>query len=98
MENYLIQISKTELQQIIQDAVRAAVPPEISSLKPEPPIKGIHELARFLRISPARAQKLKNEGVFEYFQDGRLVLFDPVNVRNVWRGFNKEVKGNNKRS
>lgn len=48
---------------------------------PQPFIKGIHELAKFLQVSPARAQKLKNEGVFPYWQDGRTLLFDPEKVR-----------------
>jgi len=46
-------------------------------------IKGIHELAKFLQVSPARAQKLKNKGVFPYWQDGRTLLFDPDKVREV---------------
>ena len=48
---------------------------------PQPFIKGIHELAVFLKVSPARAQKLKNEGAFPYWQDGRTLLFDPDAVR-----------------
>jgi hypothetical protein len=48
---------------------------------PQPFIKGIHELATFLKVSPARAQKLKNEGIFPYWQDGRTLLFDPDAVR-----------------
>lgn len=48
---------------------------------PQPFIKGIHELAKFLKVSPARAQKLKNEGVFPYWQDGRTLLFEPDKVR-----------------
>ena len=47
----------------------------------QPFIKGIHELAKFLRCSPSRAQKLKNEGRIPFFQDGRTVLFDPDKVR-----------------
>lgn len=46
-------------------------------------IKGIHGLAAFLQISPARAQKMKNENVFPYFQNGRTLLFDPEKVREV---------------
>lgn len=47
----------------------------------QPFIKGIHELAKFLKVSPVRAQKLKNEGAFPYWQDGRTLLFDPDKVR-----------------
>jgi hypothetical protein len=56
--------------------------------KPEPFIKGIHELAKFLRVSPARAQKLKNEGVIPYWQDGRTLLFDPEKVREAMSSIN----------
>ena len=52
-----------------------------TSTPPQPFIKGIHELATFLKVSPARAQKLKNEGVFPYWQDGRTLLFDPEKVK-----------------
>jgi len=43
-------------------------------------IKGIHELASYLRISPTKAQKLKNDGVIPCFQDGRTIFFDPAKV------------------
>lgn len=56
---------------------------------PEPFIKGIHELAKFLHVSPARAQKLKNEGVFPYWQDGRTLLFDPAKVREAMTNIKK---------
>lgn len=54
---------------------------QTTSTPPQPFIKGIHELAKFLKVSPARAQKLKNEGVFPYWQDGRTLLFDPEKVK-----------------
>jgi hypothetical protein len=56
---------------------------ETQQTAPEPFIKGIHELAKFLQISPARAQKLKNENTFPYWQDGRTLLFDPRKIRDV---------------
>jgi hypothetical protein len=77
----IIQLSKDELARIINDAVRSAMPQEIKEATPQPFIKGIHELAAFLKVSPARAQKLKNEGVFPFWQDGRTLLFDPDKVR-----------------
>jgi hypothetical protein len=55
---------------------------------PQPFIKGIHELAAFLKVSPARAQKLKNEGAFPYWQDGRTLLFDPNKVREAMQNYN----------
>jgi len=56
---------------------------------PEPFIKGIHELAKFLQISPARAQKLKNANTFPYWQDGRTLLFDPRKIRDVMNNQNR---------
>ncbi|MDD4597070.1 MAG: DUF3853 family protein [Lentimicrobiaceae bacterium] len=77
----IIQLGRDELSRIISQAVRDAMPQELKQATPQPFIKGIHELAAFLRVSPARAQKLKNEGVFEFWQDGRTLLFDPDKVR-----------------
>ena len=81
MEAIIIQVGRDELTRIINDAVRTAMPQEVRESTPQPFIKGIHELAKFLRVSPVRAQKLKNEGVFPYWQDGRTLLFDPDKVR-----------------
>lgn len=80
-ETIFIQVSKDEFTSIINNAVRDAMPKEIAVSNPKPFIKGIHKLAEHLQVSPARAQKLKNEGVFPYFQDGRTLLFDPDKVR-----------------
>lgn len=77
----LIQVGRDELTRIIHNAILAAMPQDCKQSTPQPFIKGIHELAAFLRVSPARAQKLKNEGVFEFWQDGRTLLFDPDKVR-----------------
>lgn len=81
METVFIQISKNELTQLINDAVRSALPEGLKTEAPQPFIRGIHELAAFLKTSAPRAQKLKNEGVFPYWQDGRTLLFDPIKVR-----------------
>ncbi len=77
----LIQVGRDELTRMIAAAVRDAMPSDIKQATPQPFIKGIHELAAFLKVSPARAQKLKNEGAFPYWQDGRTLLFDPDKVR-----------------
>lgn len=90
MQNYLIQIDKEELVNIINDAVQAAMPKSSNETSPQPFIKGIHELARFLKVSPARAQKMKNEGLFPFWQDGRTLLFDPNKVREAMAGFHKK--------
>lgn len=89
MENgILIQVGRDELSRMIAEAVREAMPEEVKQSTPQPFIKGIHELAKFLRVSPVRAQKLKNEGVFPYWQDGRTLLFDPDKVREAMHNYN----------
>ena len=76
----ITELSTEELQNAIEEAVKRALPPSAASVSNTKPIKGIHELARFLGISPSRAQKLKNDGVLKYWQDGRLVFFDRADV------------------
>jgi hypothetical protein len=89
MENgILIQVGRDELSRMIAEAVRDAMPADVKQATPQPFIKGIHELAKFLRVSPVRAQKLKNEGVFPYWQDGRTLLFDPDKVREAMQNYN----------
>ena len=83
----LLQVTRDELEEIVAKAVRAAVAglqnPQVSKTH----IKGIHALAKFLQISPARAQKLKNEEVIPYWQNGRLVLFDPEKVMKAMENY-----------
>ena len=74
----IIQLGRDELSRIISQAVRDAMPQELQQATPQPFIKGMN-LQHFLRV-PA-TQKLKNEGVFEFWQDGRTLLFDPDKVR-----------------
>jgi len=89
----ILQVSKEELTQIVNSAVRDAMPKEMTVAPQKTFIKGIIELAAFLHVSAPRAQKLKNEGVFPYFQDGRLVLFDPDKVREAMEAYNQKGKG-----
>ncbi|MFZ4548684.1 MAG: DUF3853 family protein, partial [Bacteroidales bacterium] len=53
-------------------------------------------LAKFLGISVSKAQKLKNEGIVPFFQNERLVLFDPDKVREAMSNYNKG-KGKSKK-
>jgi len=82
------ELGREELVQMIAQAVRDGQPEDVKQVTPQPFIKGIHELAKFLRVSPVRAQKLKNEGVFPYWQDGRTLLFDPDKVREAMHNYN----------
>ncbi len=79
----LTQYNESQLKTIVYVAVKAALAEEKTSqqAKHQPFIKGIHGLAKFLKVSPARAQKLKNEGAFPFWQDGRTLLFDPEKVK-----------------
>jgi predicted flap endonuclease-1-like 5' DNA nuclease len=89
----ILQVTPEELKVIVNNAVREAMPKDLREATPQAPIKGIHALGKFLGVGPARAQKLKNEGVFPYFQDGRLVLFDPDKVREAMAG--RDIKRKN---
>jgi hypothetical protein len=54
-----------------------------------PPIKGIHAISKYIGVSPSRGQKIKNDGLLPYFQNGRIVLFDPDEVDKVMHTFKK---------
>jgi hypothetical protein len=89
----IVFIQVEELTNIINNAIRDALPQVNREATPQPFIKGIHNLAKFLNVSPARAQKLKNEGALPYWQDGRTLLFDPDKVREVMsKGSGKKGK------
>ncbi|MFZ4414939.1 MAG: DUF3853 family protein [Bacteroidales bacterium] len=62
---------------------------EIKNSEPRQPIKGIHALAKYLGVCPAKAQSLKNSGVLPYFQNGRIVLFDCDKVDEVMQSMKK---------
>ncbi|MCF8373070.1 MAG: helix-turn-helix domain-containing protein [Bacteroidales bacterium] len=90
MQEIVTTLSKQELSEMMVEAVRAAMPSDAKKSNPQPFIKGIHELAKFLRVSPAKAQKLKNEGAIPFWQEGRTVLFNPDKVREVMEVINKK--------
>lgn len=81
MEALIIQLTKKELQELITEAVKSGIPSNTSPSEPDKFLKGIHNLAKYLQISPSRAQKLKNEGIIPYYQNGRTLLFEPSKVR-----------------
>jgi len=82
-------VSTEELDNIIQNAVKVALSNQVKSSHSQPHIKGTHQLAKFLGISVSKAQKLKNEGIVPFFQNERLVLFDPDKVREAMSNYNK---------
>ena len=76
-----------ELVNIITDNLPKNI--EVKTNKPRQPIKGIHALAKYLGVCPAKAQSLKNSGVLPYFQNGRIVLFDCDKVDEVMQSMKK---------
>ncbi|NDV68936.1 helix-turn-helix domain-containing protein [Dysgonomonas sp. 25] len=70
-----------EIREMIHIAVESAVKKNTRSSPTQKKfIKGIHELAKFLNVSPSKAQEIKNSGIIPYTQNGRIVLFDPDRV------------------
>lgn len=73
-------IDVSEVKEMIHSAVKEAVQTTTEPKTEKKFIKGIHELAKFLNVSPSKAQDLKNSGKIPYSQNGRLVLFCPEKV------------------
>lgn len=88
----LINLSINDLKCLITDVLADWTGAVTTPAKDKQLIKGIHQLAAFLKVSPARAQKLKNEKIISCFQDGRLVLFNPETVLSEMAAYN-EKKG-----
>jgi len=92
MKNIILTpVAIEELVSLIADEVenrlrKSSSSSDSSEDSPKRFIKGIHELAQYLQISTLKAQRLKNEGVIPCWQDGRIVLFDPVEVRKAMAG------------
>ena len=91
--NGIILTTKEELSELVSEAVRSAMSNgNKATTQKKEFIKGIHQLAAFLKVSAPRAQKLKNEKVISCFQDGRLVLFDPDKVREEMAAYNQRKR------
>lgn len=71
-------LTVAELVKIINESIPSTN--NVNVVEPRKPIKGIHALAKYLGVCPASAQALKNKGNFPYFQDGRVLLFDPNEI------------------
>lgn len=72
-------INLNDVRDMIDTAVKNAVG-NIPSTEPIRFIRGIHGLAKFLNISPSKAQEIKNSGKIPFSQNGRVLLFDPQKV------------------
>jgi hypothetical protein len=97
-EMIIIQVTRGELAALINEAVASAIQGNLHVAIKKPFIKGIHELADFLHVSPARAQKLKNSKIIPFIQNERLVLFDPDKVLEAMESYNKSKEGNKKKT
>ena len=77
----LTSLELSDIQEMIHSAVECAMQNVSDTHQPQKKlIKGIHSLAKYLNISPATAQRLKNENVIPCFQKGRVLLFDQHEV------------------
>lgn len=99
----ILQITQEELRAMLSDVVRDALstPAQAEGVTLDQShstpadnshIKGIKGLAIFLKVSHSRAQALKNSGIFPHFQTGRLILFDPVKVREAMEKHSKRER------
>jgi hypothetical protein len=81
--------NQKELSKTPDNDLLSEIPEESGFYAPEPIINGIHNFTKFLGIGPNKAQDLKNEGAFPNFQHKKLVLFDPVKLRETINEYNK---------
>lgn len=88
-------VSIPELVDLIASEVESRINGKPKEDAPSTYIKGIHNLAKFLDISPARAQKLKNDGLLPYWQSGRLVYFDATKVREAMDNYKPMRRSDN---
>lgn len=80
----------------IRDMIDTAVKKAVNTIPNNEPVKfirGIHGLAKFLNISPSKAQEIKNSGKLPYSQNGRVLLFDPTKVLEALETPSKKRKG-----
>ena len=91
------------LRELIEDATHRALTkvrlesPELQDNKQDDNfISGINGLAKFLNISPTKAQAIKNSGILPYFQKGRVLRFEKDKVLNaLYSSYgNKKSKSN----
>ncbi|WP_165026284.1 DUF3853 family protein [Dysgonomonas sp. ZJ279] len=86
-------IDVNEMREIIHSAVESAIQGKTRKESKKTFIRGIHGLAKFLNISPSKAQEIKNSGRISFFNNGRVVLFDPDKVLEELETQAKKAKG-----
>jgi len=87
----LVVIPEAKLMEMIRTAIAEQMGKEVKA--PNPKIRGIHGLAEALNISVSKAQKLKNSGKINFYQDGKLVLFDYDQVISDLQGVDLKKRG-----
>lgn len=85
-ENILLTLSRDEFIEAVTIATERALA-KVNQVPEKPKvIKGLRGLAEFIPCSLSKAQQLKHEGKVPFYQDGRLILFDPDQVRAALSG------------
>lgn len=88
IENILLTLSRDEFIEAVTIATEKALS-RINQAKEKPKvIKGLRGLAEYIPCSLSKAQQLKNEGKVPFYQDGRLILFNPDEIRAALSGEN----------
>lgn len=94
MGKKIIITTEDELSYLIRKSIREAVDGILKnnpSIDPEPFVKGIHGLAKYLGISPTMAQKLKNEGIFQCFQYDKTLIFDKQKIKEALNNYKEPI-------
>lgn len=78
----LTESERIELGEIVKAAVADALRESGSMIVPQPPkyLRGLQELADYLRCGLSTANRLKKENKIPYRQDGKVILFDVAKV------------------
>lgn len=85
-QSIFINLSRGELLEIVTEATQLALSKVNTKPDEQKVIKGLRGLAEFIPCSLSKAQQLKNEGKVPFYQDGRLILFNPDEIRAALSG------------
>lgn len=89
----MILLTIEEITSVVLAAVRTALSERTEKVaEPQGHIKGIKGLAEYLQVSRPQAQKIKNLGIFPYWQMGRVILFDPEKVKEAMASYNQKTR------
>lgn len=86
---FTFQIDEEKLSEVFRKSIRE----EMASLKQAPApaqsrtLHSIKDLAEFLHVSMATAQRYKNEDIIPYIQCGRKCIFDTTEVMTAMKKY-----------